>query len=169
MPASQVFRSKVHQYAQDNVRAILTRSPLTKDMSYENILVESRENIAVVTLNRPKSLNVLNRALLGELDSAMDAVAADSAVRAVILTGSGEKAFAAGADIQELAQLSAVEASSLLFAVSKSSQRSKISGNQSSLPSTDSPSVAAASWRWRARSALPARRRSWASPKSSWG
>jgi enoyl-CoA hydratase len=86
---------------------------MTPAPSYENILVESRDSIAVVTLNRPKALNVLNRALLAELDSALDAIAADSAIRAVILTGSGEKAFAAGADIQELAQLSAVEGQQL--------------------------------------------------------
>jgi enoyl-CoA hydratase len=86
---------------------------MTEETRYENILVESRENIAVVALNRPKALNVLNRALLGELDSAIDAIAADPAIRAVILTGSGEKAFAAGADIQELAQLSAVEGEQL--------------------------------------------------------
>ncbi len=82
-------------------------------MSYENILVESRDSVAVVTLNRPKVLNALNQALLAELDAAVDDIAADTSIRAVILTGAGEKAFAAGADIQELAQLSAVDGQQL--------------------------------------------------------
>ncbi|HTD56336.1 MAG TPA: enoyl-CoA hydratase-related protein, partial [Silvibacterium sp.] len=77
-------------------------------MAYENILVESRDGIAVVTLNRPKVLNALNQTLLAELDAAVAAIEADNSIRAVILTGAGEKAFAAGADIQELAQVSAV-------------------------------------------------------------
>ena len=77
-------------------------------MSYENILLERSEAVAQITLNRPKVLNALNRALFIELDAALDEIAADGAIRAVILTGAGEKAFAAGADIQELAQVDAV-------------------------------------------------------------
>jgi enoyl-CoA hydratase len=82
-------------------------------MSYENILAEVRDGVAVVTLNRPKVLNALNRALLAELEATVDGIAADAAVRAVILTGAGEKAFAAGADIQELAQVSVMEGQQL--------------------------------------------------------
>ncbi|MGB7191725.1 MAG: enoyl-CoA hydratase-related protein, partial [Acidobacteriaceae bacterium] len=82
-------------------------------MPYENLLVEISNGIAVLTLNRPKVLNALNTALLGELDAALDALAADDSVRAIILTGAGEKAFAAGADIQELAALSAVDGQAL--------------------------------------------------------
>lgn len=82
-------------------------------MPYKHILVEVADGVAVVTLNRPKVLNALNAALLGELDAALDALGADDAVRAVILTGAGEKAFAAGADIQELAVLSGVEGQAL--------------------------------------------------------
>jgi enoyl-CoA hydratase len=67
----------------------------------------------VVTLNRPKVMNALNRTLFTELDDAFTALAAESGVRAVILTGTGEKAFAAGADISELASLSAVEGQQL--------------------------------------------------------
>ena len=78
-------------------------------MAYENLLIESRDSVTVITLNRPKVLNALNHALVAELNAAIDAIAADTSIRAVILTGAGEKAFAAGADIQELAQLSAVE------------------------------------------------------------
>jgi enoyl-CoA hydratase len=82
-------------------------------MDYQNLLFERSENIAQITLNRPKVLNALNRALFAELDAALDEIAADDSVRAVILTGAGEKAFAAGADIQELAQLSAAEGQQL--------------------------------------------------------
>jgi enoyl-CoA hydratase len=87
--------------------------PLGRFMSYENILLELRESFAVVTLNRPKVLNALNRATLGELDAAFDELTANDTVRAVLLTGAGEKAFAAGADIQELAAVSAVEGQEL--------------------------------------------------------
>ena len=82
-------------------------------MNYEHLLVEVSDAVAVVTLNRPKVLNALNAALLNELDAALDALGADDAVRAVIVTGAGEKAFAAGADIQELAALSSMEGQAL--------------------------------------------------------
>lgn len=82
-------------------------------MPYENLLLEISDGIAVLTLNRPKVLNALNTAMLGELDAALDALAADDSVRAIILTGAGEKAFAAGADVQELAALSAVDGQAL--------------------------------------------------------
>ncbi|MGH9587282.1 MAG: enoyl-CoA hydratase-related protein [Acidobacteriaceae bacterium] len=82
-------------------------------MNYEHLLVDISDAVAVITLNRPKVLNALNGALLGELDAALDALGADDAVRAVIVTGAGEKAFAAGADIQELTSLSGVEGQAL--------------------------------------------------------
>ncbi|HTZ89518.1 MAG TPA: enoyl-CoA hydratase-related protein [Alloacidobacterium sp.] len=82
-------------------------------MSYENILVEVREPIAVLTLNRPKVLNALNAAMLRELSAAVEDLAANPAVRAILLTGAGEKAFAAGADIQELARVSAIDGQAL--------------------------------------------------------
>ena len=86
-------------------------------MTYENILVERNEaasgTTVQITLNRPKVLNALNRALFIELDVAIDELSSDDRVRVVILTGSGEKAFAAGADIQELAHVSAVEGQQL--------------------------------------------------------
>ena len=82
-------------------------------MHYEHILIDVSDGVAVITLNRPKVLNALNTALLGELDSALDALAVEDAVRAVIITGAGEKAFAAGADIQELGELSGVEGQAL--------------------------------------------------------
>ena len=75
-------------------------------MAYEHILYTVDDGIATVTLDRPKVLNALNVALIGELEQAMLAARDDAAVRVVILTGSGDKAFAAGADIGELAKLS---------------------------------------------------------------
>jgi enoyl-CoA hydratase len=83
------------------------------EKSYENILVEVREPIAVLTLNRPKVLNALNAATLQELAAAIGELTANPAIRAILLTGAGEKAFAAGADIQELAKVSAVEGQAL--------------------------------------------------------
>src|SRR5579871_4474250 len=71
-------------------------------MKFEDILVEIDEPIAVVTLNRPKVLNALRTALLCELSQALSELARDERVRAIVLTGAGEKSFAAGADIGEL-------------------------------------------------------------------
>jgi len=78
-------------------------------MSYQNLLVETREGVTFVTVNRPDKLNALNDATVAEIDAAFAAVAADPAVRGVILTGAGEKAFVAGADIAELATQSPVD------------------------------------------------------------
>jgi enoyl-CoA hydratase len=75
-------------------------------MAYETILVDRRpEGYAVITLNRPDKLNALNIRLLEELGNAIGELADDAAVGGVIVTGSGEKAFAAGADIAELNRL----------------------------------------------------------------
>ncbi|MGA8072667.1 MAG: enoyl-CoA hydratase-related protein [Candidatus Acidiferrales bacterium] len=78
-------------------------------MSYENVLYEVKDQIARITVNRPQVLNALNRATVEELDRAFDAARADSGVRALIITGAGEKSFVAGADINELAKQSPVE------------------------------------------------------------
>jgi enoyl-CoA hydratase len=74
-------------------------------MAYELITYEVEDGIALVTLNRPQVLNALNRQVIGELGRVMQEIREDDAVRVVILTGAGEKAFAAGADISELAEL----------------------------------------------------------------
>lgn len=85
-------------------------------MSYENLLVERSDAIATVTVNRPKVMNALNHATLSELARAFDELEADPAVRLVLVTGAGEKAFVAGADINELkAMQSAMEAKNLAF------------------------------------------------------
>src|SRR4028119_2081008 len=69
---------------------------------YETILVEQRGAVTLVTLNRPKQLNALNSQVLGELIEAFQAYDADPSQRCLVLTGSGDKAFAAGADIKEM-------------------------------------------------------------------
>jgi enoyl-CoA hydratase len=74
-------------------------------MSYDNILLERDGAVAIITLNRPKQLNALSAAVLHDVSAALDELAADDAVRAIIITGAGERAFAAGADIGELAQI----------------------------------------------------------------
>ena len=73
-------------------------------MTFENILFEIRDGIAFLTLNRTKVLNALNAATLSELQTAIQTIREDDSIRAAVVTGAGEKAFAAGADIQELAQ-----------------------------------------------------------------
>lgn len=70
-------------------------------MTYTSISVETRDAVGLVTLNRPDALNALNSALIDELNQALDAFEADSAIGAIVITGS-EKAFAAGADIKEM-------------------------------------------------------------------
>ena len=78
-------------------------------MGFENLLVEKRDGIAFVTLNRPKVLNALNRKTVEELREALRDARDDAAVHVLILTGAGEKSFVAGADIGELAQRTAVD------------------------------------------------------------
>jgi len=79
-------------------------------MSYENIIYRIEAGIATITFNRPKALNALNAALLAELSDALDKVAADEDIRVLLLTGAGEKAFVAGADIGELATFNTLQA-----------------------------------------------------------
>ena len=75
-------------------------------MNYENILVQQENGIATITINRPKKLNALNRDTIQELHDAFEALNADENSKVIILTGSGEKAFVAGADISEFAHFS---------------------------------------------------------------
>lgn len=78
-------------------------------MAYENIIVETRGNVGLITLNRPEALNALSSPLMAELTKALDAFEADDAIGAMVLTGS-EKAFAAGADIKEMQDKTWMEA-----------------------------------------------------------
>jgi enoyl-CoA hydratase len=73
-------------------------------MAYETILVETRGKVGLITLNRPQALNALNSQLLNEVNQALDAFEADPEIGCIVVTGS-EKAFAAGADIKEMASL----------------------------------------------------------------
>jgi enoyl-CoA hydratase len=77
-------------------------------MSYQNLLVESGDGVGVITLYRPQALNTLNNASMMELSDALDDMEADDAIGALIITGN-EKAFAAGADIKEMKDMSAVD------------------------------------------------------------
>lgn len=76
-------------------------------MPYETLLVERKVNYIVVSINRPDKLNALNTKVFNELDSLITEVETDTSIKALILTGTGEKAFAAGADIKELNQCNA--------------------------------------------------------------
>jgi 2-(1,2-epoxy-1,2-dihydrophenyl)acetyl-CoA isomerase len=78
-------------------------------MAYEYILSEHDDGVALITLNRPDKLNALSFPLMEELDDALSGYEADDAVKAVVLTGAGERAFSAGADIHEMAGLSSEE------------------------------------------------------------
>ena len=82
-------------------------------MNYENILSSIEENIATVTINRPDSLNALNSKTILELSSIFDKLNNNSEVRVIILTGSGEKSFVAGADIKEFADFGTSDAEHL--------------------------------------------------------
>jgi enoyl-CoA hydratase len=79
-------------------------------MNFENILFEKKNSIAYITVNRPKVLNALNMATMEELRSAFHDIKNDPSIRVVIITGAGEKAFIAGADIGELAKHDPVSA-----------------------------------------------------------
>jgi enoyl-CoA hydratase len=82
-------------------------------MSYENILVHEENGIATVTINRPKKLNALNRDTIQELHTAFKTLEASADTKVIVLTGSGEKAFVAGADISEFADFSVEEGGKL--------------------------------------------------------
>ncbi len=79
-------------------------------MSFENIILEVENGIATTFFNRPKALNALNNALFDELAIALDQVEANTDIRVLILTGSGDKAFVAGADISELVKMNPLQA-----------------------------------------------------------
>jgi len=78
-------------------------------MGFKNLQIETADGVAVLTINSPRTLNALNSDVLGELECALYELNLDDTVKAVILTGAGEKAFVAGADIREMAAMSAHE------------------------------------------------------------
>ncbi len=77
-------------------------------MVYENIIFETERNVAIIKFNRPKAMNSINRNVMTELDDALDKIAADTSIKALVLTGEG-KAFVAGADIAHMVDLSPLE------------------------------------------------------------
>jgi enoyl-CoA hydratase len=79
-------------------------------MELQNLLWRVDDGVGVLTFNRPKALNALDSRTIGELAQVLDAVAADRSLRALVLTGAGDKAFVAGADIAEMSALSPLEA-----------------------------------------------------------
>jgi enoyl-CoA hydratase len=79
-------------------------------MAFNNIILTVDSGMATITFNRPKALNALSRELLGEFGRAIDEIAMDESIRVLILTGAGDKAFIAGADINELATFNALQA-----------------------------------------------------------
>jgi len=84
---------------------------MTKEKKYENILYHKEQKVGTITLNRPKSLNALNTALLTELRDALEDAEADAEVHVLVIAGAGDRAFCAGADIEELLEKSSTEAS----------------------------------------------------------
>lgn len=82
-------------------------------MNFENILLDKTGNIGIITINRPTKLNALNKKTIEELHSAFKNLNVDKKIKAIIITGSGEKAFVAGADISEFANFSIEEGTEL--------------------------------------------------------
>ena len=82
-------------------------------MIFENILLSKEDKTAIITINRPESLNALNAQTIKEISSALDNLASDHEVRVIILTGSGEKSFVAGADIKEFSDFNQEKAEEL--------------------------------------------------------
>lgn len=79
-------------------------------MGFNNIIFKVEDKIALITFNRPKALNALNQELLTEFSQALDEIAGNEEIRVLVLTGTGDKAFVAGADITELAKFNPLEA-----------------------------------------------------------
>lgn len=79
-------------------------------MSFENIILDVKGPVATLFFNRPKALNALNNALFDELNLALDEIRENREIRVLILTGAGDKAFVAGADIAELVKMNPLEA-----------------------------------------------------------
>jgi len=132
-------------------------------MAYDNLLFEVSEQIARITFNRPNVLNALNRKTMDELGDCLKKVRADDAIRVLILTGAGEKAFIAGADINELSQQTPVNGREFTLYGQEIIHRLETLENPRSPRSTASRWAAGASWLWRARCASPAATPNWAS------
>ena len=82
-------------------------------MDYENILIDTDDSIQTITINRPSKLNALNKSTIEELSKALQVAENNNELRVIILTGAGEKAFVAGADISEFAHFAVEEGKAL--------------------------------------------------------
>lgn len=82
-------------------------------MGYENILLQKEDKVSIITINRPESLNALNAKTIKEISSVLDELNSDNSCRVVIITGSGEKSFVAGADIKEFSDFGQDQAEEL--------------------------------------------------------
>jgi len=78
-------------------------------MEFKNLLIDTTDNVALLTINSPRTLNALNSEVLGELECALYELNLDESVKVVVMTGAGEKAFVAGADIKEMSQMNSFE------------------------------------------------------------
>src|ERR1700758_4848832 len=146
-------------------------------MAYENIIVETRGKVGLIRLNRPQALNALNRALMTDLTHALNAFEADATIGCIVITGS-DKAFAAGADIKEMAEKSFADAylgnfaanwdraatvRKPVIAAAASLPCNVTSSSRPTMPNSASRKSSLGSFRASAaRNALPAR---WARPK----
>src|SRR5437660_8156307 len=97
-------------------------------MAYEYILSERLDGVGLITLNRPEKLNALSFPLMQEVEEALTGCEADDDIKAVVITGAGERAFSAGADIHEMAGLSSEELAG------RSDTRGRISWHIASYP-----------------------------------
>jgi enoyl-CoA hydratase len=92
-------------------------------VTYKTILYEKADGIAKVTLNRPEALNALNSTVYNELYDVFESIENDEEVRVVVLTGSGEKAFAAGSDVVEMQHMSTLDIQKFVAAIRRASDR----------------------------------------------
>ena len=135
-------------------------------MAWQNIALSvENDGIALLTVSRPEKLNALNRLTISEIASAVSELSANETVKGVIVTGAGEKAFVAGADISELAEADSLRSIDIAAAGQQLFRRLETLGNRSSLPSTVSLSAADWSWPWPARCAWLLRTQSSDNPK----
>ena len=114
---------------------------------FESIRVETRGAVTLVTLDRPAALNALNSAVLEELIAAFAAFEADDGQGCAVLTGAGDKAFAAGADIKEMADKPLAEFTPTISLRAGPPISSRVRASRGSRRSTASPSAAGANWR----------------------
>jgi enoyl-CoA hydratase/carnithine racemase len=136
-------------------------------MPFDNLLVERESRIAVLTVQRPTRLNALDASTLDELRQAALDLQHDNSIRCVIVTGAGEKAFVAGADINEIAGDTPKPRGCARSAASTCSISSSISASRSSPPSMDSHLAADASSPWRVLFGSRPTRRASGSPRST--